>query len=68
MPERTPTAAGKRLEVVLGATPGADQQAGPGVDQLAGSLPRQTAGIPHQGGICRVEISQRSPLHIEVCS
>lgn len=68
MPERIPATAGKRLEVVLRATLEADQQAGPGVDQRAGSLSRRTAGITHQSGVCRVAVSQRSPLHIEACS
>lgn len=68
MPERIPPTAGKRLEVVLRATLEADQQAGPGVDQQAGSLSRRTPKTAHQSGVCRVDVSQRSPLHIEVCS
>lgn len=65
MADRIPT---RCPETVLGATPRADHQAGSEADHRAGRHARRNPQIAHGGGDCRVEVFERSPLHIEVCS
>ncbi len=55
-------------EAVLGATLRADHQAGSEADHRAGRHARRNPEIAHCGGDCSVEVFERSPLHIEVCS
>jgi hypothetical protein len=53
-------------ETVLGATRRADHEAGSQADHEAGRHARPNPPIAHGGGDCRVEVFERSPLHIEV--
>jgi hypothetical protein len=50
------------------ATPWADQQATHRATRQAGSSSRQKPAIAHRRRDCADTVSQRSPLHIEVCS
>lgn len=55
-------------EADLGATPEADQQATRWATQQAGSPSPKRAAAAHRRRNCAGSVSQRSPLHIEVCS
>jgi hypothetical protein len=55
-------------EVDHEATPEAGQQATLRADQQAGSPSAKGAASAHRRRDCAGSVSQRSPLHIEVCS